>query len=326
MATRKKGKKKRKQPTAHANAIRSALDMLGQAPAASVNATKANPKRRRTAVKLSEDERDAIRTKQSWWATHPPPAAIEFATGESKAVGSWWSSDANGKAAAKRLEQTYRYLGTAEVNFSGWTDGVVQTLTRKVKPTNKKAGKLTAPVVVSWNNEGEPGSIGQVTIGQLRACVLDGQLLPLDDDAVALIEALNDLIQPAKKLWNVPFARVVAFPPVEHKWYKIKMAPHLDSRCVLISDPGTLGAGAKTRLHTPKAVTYHDQLHIINHDRSQPWAYGIQHKEDLTPSNLWFFFLSGHQPCLQLGLAKCRCIYTFRGSCFISSHTTASRL
>ena len=54
----------------------------------------------------------------------------------------------------------------------------------------------------------------------------------------------------------------------------------------MISDPDTLGAGAKPRLHTPKAVTYHDQSHIINHDRSQPWAYGIQHKEILTPSNV----------------------------------------
>ena len=43
----------------------------------------------------------------------------------------------------------------------------------------------------------------------------------------------------------------------------IKMAckQNLDLRCVLISDPGTLGAGAKTRLHTPKAVTYHEQPH-----------------------------------------------------------------
>ena len=37
------------------------------------------------------------------------------------------------------------------------------------------------------------------------------------------------------------------------------MAQNLDLRCVLISDPGTLCAGAKTRLHTPKAVTYHEQ-------------------------------------------------------------------
>ena len=36
----------------------------------------------------------------------------------------------------------------------------------------------------------------------------------------------------------------------------------------LISDPGTLGAGAKTRLHTPKAVTHHVQPH-----------YCIQNKE-----------------------------------------------
>ena len=34
------------------------------------------------------------------------------------------------------------------------------------------------------------------------------------------------------------------------KLYKIKMAQHLDSRCVLISDPSTLGAGAKTRLES----------------------------------------------------------------------------
>ena len=38
-----------------------------------------------------------------------------------------------------------------------------------------------------------------------------------------------------------------------------KMAQNLDLRCVLISDPGTLGAGAKTRLRTPKAVAYHEQ-------------------------------------------------------------------
>ena len=40
-----------------------------------------------------------------------------------------------------------------------------------------------------------------------------------------------------------------------------RMAQNLDSRCVLISDPSTLGAGDKTRLHTPKAVTYHEQPH-----------------------------------------------------------------
>ena len=28
-------------------------------------------------------------------------------------------------------------------------------------------------------------------------------------------------------------------------------------------DPSTLGAGAKTRLHTPKAVTYHEQYHTL---------------------------------------------------------------
>ena len=42
-------------------------------------------------------------------------------------------------------------------------------------------------------------------------------------------------------------------------FFKMACKQNLDLRCVLISDPGTLGAGAKTRLHTPKAVTYHEQ-------------------------------------------------------------------
>ena len=41
---------------------------------------------------------------------------------------------------------------------------------------------------------------------------------------------------------------------------------NLDSRRVLVAfwdrwDPRTKGAGSKTRLHTPKAVTYHEQSH-----------------------------------------------------------------
>ena len=39
---------------------------------------------------------------------------------------------------------------------------------------------------------------------------------------------------------------------------------NLDFKCVLISDPSpTLGAGANTHLHTPKAVTYHEQYHTL---------------------------------------------------------------
>ena len=39
----------------------------------------------------------------------------------------------------------------------------------------------------------------------------------------------------------------------------IKMAQHLDSRCLLLPAPWV--PGGKTRLHTPKAVTYHEQPH-----------------------------------------------------------------
>ena len=63
-------------------------------------------------------------------------------------------------------------------------------------------------------------------------------------------------------------------------FFKMACKQNLDLRCVLISDPSTLGAGAKTSLHTPKAVAYHEQPHYCRcHDRAQPGAYGIQNKE-----------------------------------------------
>ena len=46
-------------------------------------------------------------------------------------------------------------------------------------------------------------------------------------------------------------------------FFKMACKQNLDLRCVLISDPRTLGAGAKRRLHMPKAVTYHEQYHTL---------------------------------------------------------------
>ena len=46
-------------------------------------------------------------------------------------------------------------------------------------------------------------------------------------------------------------------------FFKMACKQNLDLRCVLISDPGTLGAGAKTRLHTPKAVSYYEQPNYV---------------------------------------------------------------
>ena len=87
---------------------------------------------------------------------------------------------------------------------------------------------------------------------------------------------------------SIPHSNTAPFP------FKMACKQNLDLRCVLISDPSTLGAstlgastlgastlgaGAKKYLHTPKPVTYHEQSGIIHHDRPQPWMYGIQNKE-----------------------------------------------
>ena len=44
------------------------------------------------------------------------------------------------------------------------------------------------------------------------------------------------------------------------KWLASK---NLDLRCVLISDLSALGVVAQNTLHTPKAVTYHEQYHTL---------------------------------------------------------------
>ena len=64
---------------------------------------------------------------------------------------------------------------------------------------------------------------------------------------------------------------------------KMACKQHLDLRCVLISDPSTLGCwGQNTSPHAQGCGLSWTVSHIINHDRSQPWAYGImkfQNKE-----------------------------------------------
>ena len=53
----------------------------------------------------------------------------------------------------------------------------------------------------------------------------------------------------------------IARRPVNHTSHKIKMTQRLDSRCVLISDPSTLGAGTKTRLGSSIKKCYPHRMH-----------------------------------------------------------------
>ena len=74
---------------------------------------------------------------------------------------------------------------------------------------------------------------------------------PYDPIRDPVLVGRNDPLagQPISKIYSTPL------------FFKMACKQNLDLRCVLISDPGTLGAGAKTRPNTPKAVTYHEQPH-----------------------------------------------------------------
>ena len=61
--------------------------------------------------------------------------------------------------------------------------------------------------------------------------------------------------------WQARVGQSISTFYITRLLFKMACKQNLDLRCVLISDPGTLGAGAKVRLHTPKAVTYHEQPH-----------------------------------------------------------------
>ena len=54
-------------------------------------------------------------------------------------------------------------------------------------------------------------------------------------------------------------------------FFRMACKQKLDLRCVLIWDPSTEGAGAKTRLRTPKAVTYHEQPHYCRFTALGVW-------------------------------------------------------
>ena len=78
----------------------------------------------------------------------------------------------------------------------------------------------------------------------------------------------NQVVVASAPHWRGPYKSVVDGPSTPHSniaplFFKMACKQNLDLRCVLISDPSTLGAGAKTRLHTPKAGTYHEQYHTL---------------------------------------------------------------
>ena len=65
-----------------------------------------------------------------------------------------------------------------------------------------------------------------------------------------------------------------------------KMAPKSEFEMYFASQPSTLGAGCKTRLHTPKAVTYHEQPHYCR--------FMIGHSLGRMESSISSRFMIGH--------------------------------
>ena len=100
--------------------------------------------------------------------------------------------------------------------------------------------------------------------------------IPHDTSGRSILDDLAWVVQPTVmfRMWlntqtycSIPYdtsGRSISNSNIAPFLY-FKMVQNLDLRCVLISDPSTLVAGAKARLHTPKAVTYHTQSQIMNH-------------------------------------------------------------
>ena len=91
----------------------------------------------------------------------------------------------------------------------------------------------------------------------------DGSPYILASGSASFTFGMIDFTNPDATAWYSTTPKKTQGKPLA--FFKMACKQNLDLRCVLISDPGTLGAGAKTRLHTPKAVTYHEQPHIMNH-------------------------------------------------------------
>ena len=91
---------------------------------------------------------------------------------------------------------------------------------------NRKTG--TEHGVRTWNGDGEPGAEpSTTTVSRLLQEVLAGSFLVEEQHGLLLLEALLDLIEPSKLLWNAPFVRVAiplpAAPPTPSQPVELTM-------------------------------------------------------------------------------------------------------
>ena len=196
--------------------------------AAAPTTTEASHKRAATRNNTPADDDDVLR-----FTREPPPwlamssaKALHLST--AKVVH--WTSNEGGRAAAKRGEELdqLRLLGSIELSFTrddSCDDFLVERLGLLEKPgrpraadakwyKSRGAGRLADAPTETWHKtSGEFVGQGFVSPSLLLQTIFDGHLLPDQEWASEVLEAVGLLTTPDAQLWGCPLMRAVIAPP-----------------------------------------------------------------------------------------------------------------
>ena len=189
--------------------------------------TEASHKRAATRNNTPADEGDVLRF------AHGAPAWLNMTSAKALQLNAakvaHWTASAGGKAAAQRGEELdqLRLLGSVELSFTrdGSSDDMLaERLGLLEKPGKSRgadakwyksrgAGRLDAPTETWHKTSGEFVGQGFVSPSLLLQAIFDGHLLPDQEWAAEVLEAVGLLTTPDALLWGCPLMRTIIAPP-----------------------------------------------------------------------------------------------------------------
>ena len=191
--------------------------------------TEASHKRAATRNNAPADDDDVVRFSRG----AAPPSWLNMSSAKglqlNAAKVAHWTASAGGKAAAQRGEELdqLRLLGSVELSFTrddSSDDLLAERLGLLEKPGKSRgadakwyktrgAGRFDAPTETWHKTSGEFVGQGFVSPSLLLKAIFDGHLLPEQEWAAEVLEAVGLLTTPDAQLWGCPLMRTIIAPP-----------------------------------------------------------------------------------------------------------------
>eukprot|EP00941_MAST-03F_sp_MAST-3F-sp1_P005034 g5034.t1 len=149
------------------------------------------------------------------------PATIDFEFGKEIPTPDMWSSSKGGELASNFCKEmdAFRLVGSRSFTFEVTgnheeAETVRLQLGVRVKKITRRR-KTNPPGILSWNKDGEPGSVNHATVIGTRTLIACGKLLPIGAPfALEWLDAVYNLMLPFGS-YKAPMVRTTCPVPVE---------------------------------------------------------------------------------------------------------------